>query len=112
MSSETGNDLFPIFLKLEDRKVLIVGGGNVALEKLNALLNNSPLVQIIVVAEVINNEIKNIARHHSNIRLIEKRYESTDLDDIYLVIAAVGSLETSSAIRDDARQRGKLINVA
>ena len=35
---DIGNKLFPIFLKLEKLKVLIVGGGNVALEKLNAVL--------------------------------------------------------------------------
>ena len=38
----TKNNLFPIFLKMEKLPTLIVGGGNVGLEKLEALLKNSP----------------------------------------------------------------------
>ncbi|MFT5883934.1 MAG: precorrin-2 dehydrogenase/sirohydrochlorin ferrochelatase, partial [Arcticibacterium sp.] len=36
------NNLFPIFLKLEQMNLLIVGGGYVGLEKLEAVLKNSP----------------------------------------------------------------------
>jgi hypothetical protein len=36
------NNLFPVFLKLEALQTLIVGGGHVGLEKLNAILKNSP----------------------------------------------------------------------
>jgi hypothetical protein len=39
---EEGNKLFPVFLKLEKLRLLIIGGGNVALEKINAVLQNSP----------------------------------------------------------------------
>ena len=42
---EGTNNLFPVFLKLENLKLLVVGGGNVGLEKLRAVLVNSPAVQ-------------------------------------------------------------------
>ena len=44
-----GNTLFPIFLKLEKFRVLIVGGGYVGLEKIRAVLNNSPQTRITLV---------------------------------------------------------------
>ena len=46
---EEGNKLFPVFLKLETLRLLIIGGGNVALEKLNAVIANSPATNIHVV---------------------------------------------------------------
>ena len=52
------NRLFPIFLKLEELSLLIIGGGNVAFEKLNAVLNNSPQTKIKLVGIEINNAIK------------------------------------------------------
>ncbi len=39
---EQGNNLFPIFLKLETLRLLIIGGGNVGLEKLISVIENSP----------------------------------------------------------------------
>jgi len=44
------NTLFPVFLKLEEMRLLLVGGGNVGLEKLNAVLHNSPGTQVKLVA--------------------------------------------------------------
>ena len=72
------NKLFPVFLKLEELSVLIVGGGKVGLEKLNAILKNSPGARIRVVASVIGEPLKSIAEQHSNIRLIEEAYSQAD----------------------------------
>ena len=44
------NELYPIFLKLHNLNVLIVGGGNVGLEKLSFLLKSSPNANVEVVA--------------------------------------------------------------
>src|ERR1035437_418380 len=58
---ETGNNLFPIFLKLEKLRLLIVGGGKVALEKLHAVLQNSPATQITMVAVEFTEPTRNTA---------------------------------------------------
>ena len=50
MSEESKNTLFPIFLKLETLSLLIVGGRYIGLEKLEAVLANSPATQIKIVA--------------------------------------------------------------
>ena len=52
------NNLFPVFLKLEELHTLIVGGGYVGLEKINAVLQNSPHARITLVAPVITHEIE------------------------------------------------------
>ena len=51
------NTLFPIFLKLEQLQVLIVGGGYVGLEKLTAVLANAPKTDVTLVAPEIRAEI-------------------------------------------------------
>ena len=112
MSVKESNQLFPIFLKLEELSLLIVGGGNVALEKLNAVLHNSPATSVKLVALNIIDPIKKIAAHHSNIQLIERAYQTTDLDEADVVIVAVNDLPTSELISNEAKQKGILVNVA
>ncbi len=109
---EVGNNLFPVFLKLEDLSVLIVGGGNVGLEKLNAILNNSPAATIKLVAIEIKDAIKKLADEYANITLIERHFEANDLMGCDVVIIAVNDPQASRRIRHEAKQQGKLVNVA
>lgn len=106
------NNLFPVFLKLENLRVLIIGGGNVGLEKLNAVLQNSPSSSIKLVALDISDKIKKIASEHDNIELFEKTYNSFDLDESDIIIAAVNNNIISRLIWKDAKEKSKLINVA
>lgn len=106
------NNLFPVFLKLEELTILIVGGGNVGLEKLHAVLHNSPATKIRLVATAIHEEIRKLAAHHSNIELTEALFENTMLDGADIVIVAVNDMPTSETIRKAAKAKGKLVNVA
>jgi siroheme synthase-like protein len=106
------NNLFPIFLKLENYRVLIVGGGKIGLEKVNAVLNNSPATAIHLVAPDIKEEIYALAKQHSNLELIKKEYAETDLDNIDFVIVAVNYPEVSKQILAEAHKRKLLVNVA
>jgi uncharacterized protein len=106
------NKLFPVFLKLETLSLLIVGGGNVALEKLSAVLNNSPKTRIKLVAIEINDEIRQLANTFPNLNLISKEFDIGDIDGMDLVIAAVNDRDLSARIRDCAHEKGKLINAA
>lgn len=109
---QTANNLFPIFLKLEELSVLVVGGGNVGLEKLMAILHNSPATPVKLVAIEINEAIFNAARNHPNVEIIQRPYLVTDLDDVDIAIIAVNEPGLSKKIREDAKQKGKLVNVA
>src|SRR3954469_6812101 len=69
------NQLFPVFLKLEQLSVLIVGGGNVGLEKLNAILSNSPATKVRLVATSIREEVKELAANFPHVELFPRPFE-------------------------------------
>lgn len=108
----SGNDLFPVFLKLNNLRLLVVGGGVVALEKLNAVLANSPETKIQLVAIEINEAIKDIAVNNHNIILKNKEYHSEDLNGKDIVIVSVNDIQLAERIVADAHQKGLLVNVA
>ena len=106
------NNLFPIFLKLENLRVLLIGAGNVGLEKLQAIINNAPKAKVKVVAKEISEAFAELANQFSTIEIITAEYDSSFLDDCDIVISAVNDLQLSEQIRNDAKQKGKLINAA
>ncbi len=110
--SSTTNKLFPVFLKLEDLRLLIIGAGEVGLEKLNTVLNNSPDTRIRIVANKFKPEVEELSFNYPNVQLINADYSSLYMDQCDLVIAAVNDIELAEKIRNDARQKGKLINSA
>ena len=71
---EEDNKLFPVFLKLETLRLLIIGGGNVAVEKLRAIAQNSPATNIHLVSTSIQDEIYEITEKLSNIVIDERPY--------------------------------------
>ena len=109
---EERNNLFPVFLKLEELNTLLVGAGNVGLEKLNALLKSSPLARITVVAPVIKDEIRALAAANQHIRLVERNFRVRDLQGKDLVVMATDDSLLHSRIRALARKRRLLVNVA
>jgi uncharacterized protein len=111
-ATENENYLFPVFLKLHQLKVLIVGGGYVGMEKLSAILQNSPNTNIKIVAITISDDIKAIAKKYPAITLLEKPYNASDIDDVDIVFAAVNDALISQIVSTDAKQKGKLINAA
>lgn len=106
------NQLFPVFLKLEQLHVLIVGGGNIGLEKITAVLNNSPQTRITLVAKRILPEIREFKKQASQLALLERAFEVSDLENKDLVIAATGDRALSELIREESKKRKILINVA
>ena len=106
------NKLFPIFLKLEELSVLIIGGGNVGLEKLNAVVQNSPDTHVRLVSIAIREEIYKLAEEYPNIELIERPYREEDLDTSDIIIVAVNDRSVSKQIWHEAKQKRKFLNVA
>lgn len=105
------NNLYPIFLKMNKIQTLIVGGGNVGLEKLTFLLKSSPNSNVVMVAPFFKDEVKILAKEF-NVTLILKTYNEAFLCDKDLVIAATDNLEVNQQIYKDAKRRNVLINVA
>jgi precorrin-2 dehydrogenase/sirohydrochlorin ferrochelatase len=106
------NNLFPVFLKLESLDTLIVGGGHVGLEKLNAILKNSPTARVSLVARTIHEPIKTLASQYQNVKLFERNFKLWDLWNKDLLILATDNRNLHETIRKFARSRRLLINVA
>jgi siroheme synthase-like protein len=112
MSTQDTNRLFPVFLKLEEMQVLIVGGGYVALEKLSAILANAPGTTVHLVAPQISEELRALATNYPKTILTERVFLPADLDNADIVLIAVNDRSESSRIRLIAKEKGKLVNVA
>ena len=106
------DNLFPIFLKLESLETLIVGGGHVGLEKLKAVLTNSPAARVSLVARSISDSIKSLAAQHQNVKLFERNFKLWDMWSKDLLILATDNRNLHETIRKFARSRRILVNVA
>lgn len=109
---ENKNKLFPVFLKLEELELLLVGGGNVGLEKLHSLLSNSPDARITIIAPLIKEEIKHLLQKHPGCVLVQRLFEETDLENKDLVILATDDKELHKKIKTLADKKRILVNVA
>ena len=107
-----GNLLFPVFLKLEELNLLIVGGGNVGLEKLSAVLRNSPAAPVTLVSREMGEGVKELAAGYPNVQLLERPFVPEDLDGKDIVIAATDDPQLHVRIKAEARARRVLANVA
>jgi precorrin-2 dehydrogenase/sirohydrochlorin ferrochelatase len=106
------NNLFPVFLKLENLETLIVGGGHVGLEKLTGLLKNSPKAKITLIARTIQDDIKTLASQHDSVKLMERNFRLWDVWDKDVVILATNDRKLHESIRSFTRSKNVLINVA
>lgn len=110
--SEKQNPLYPIFLKLHTLRMLIVGAGEVGYEKLSFILKSSPDAQITVVAPYISPDVEALVVNSKAVRIIRRAFLSDDLKGKDLIIAATDKQKVNGYIREQARARGILVNVA
>lgn len=106
------NELYPIFLKVHELEMLLVGGGNVGLEKLTFLLKSSPNANVTVVAKFFKQEVIHLAVKHPSVTLIERSFEERDLDGKQMLILATDNPSLHEKVKAIAKQKGILTNVA
>jgi precorrin-2 dehydrogenase / sirohydrochlorin ferrochelatase len=100
--------LFPMFLKLEGRNVLVVGAGKVGEPKIAGLLETG--ARIRVVSLDATPKVRAWARS-GKLQLELRRFESPDLDGTFLAVVATNSRTLNERIYHEAQQRGTLCNV-
>jgi len=105
------NTLYPVFLKLSQLKVLIVGGGNVAEEKLHFLMKSSPDAQVSIVATFFRENTIKLANEHQ-VEMIEKPFEESDIIGFHIVIATTDNPELNVSIYNLCKESMVLVNVA
>lgn len=106
------NPLFPAFLKLENLRVLLVGGGNVGLEKLTAILRSSPETAVTIISFTFLPEMRALAATYPRLRLVERGWLESDLDSADIVFAATDDPALHRRIQAATRARRLLLNVA
>ncbi|TPN86335.1 precorrin-2 dehydrogenase/sirohydrochlorin ferrochelatase family protein [Aquimarina algicola] len=105
------NNLYPIFLKSKNLNVLIVGGGNVAEEKLHFLTKSSPDAKVTMVAPMFRENTIALANQYC-VSLIKDVYHEKYLQGRHIVIATTDVPEVNIQIWKDCRAQAKLVNVA
>jgi len=99
---------YPIFLDIEDRDVVIIGGGNVCARKAETMMNYG--ARVTVVSPEFTEEIEGWARD-GRLTIRRKTYEESDLDGANIVIASTDVQSINEQIAADCRRRRIPVNV-
>lgn len=94
----------PISLKIDDKKILLVGGGKVALHKLKTLRKFTH--KITILSKEFTEEILSVG-----LPLIKKEFEPKDLDGFQIIYACTNKKRINKKIYESAKVRNLLINV-
>jgi siroheme synthase-like protein len=96
------NVLYPLFLKLEGRPVLVVGAGSVAERKVDELLQAAATVKLVAPEASAH-----LMKLHADgaLRWSGRRFEPSDVDGVWLVVAATGDPQVQRAVFDAAEQQ-------
>lgn len=98
---------FPAFIQFDNKDILIVGGGNIALEKLEHLLDFTS--NITVIADSFNTQMNELITQHQ-LPFHQKKYEHTDIEGFDIVIAAVDDFDLQEEIYLQTRNKNCLCN--
>ncbi len=102
------NNLYPIFLNLEGKKCLVVGGGDVAERKITGLLGCK--AGVTVISPVVNEKIDELVKE-SKLIYKKKAYQNGDIKGFFLVIGATDSMEINEIISTEAKELEILYNI-
>ena len=100
-----GTVLYPIFLNLDGKRCVVVGGGAVANRKARKLLQAR--AEVVAISPEVKPELESVA---TEVR--RRPYREGDLEGASLVFAATNRREVNAAVTREARGRGIPVNVA
>lgn len=101
-------DTFPIFLKLQGRPCMVVGGGEIALRKVTMLLKAGGEVKVI--SPELCEPLAGL-KHEQRIRHVETQFSEAHLDGMSLVIAATDDATVNAAVAQASKRRNIPVNV-
>ena len=100
---------FPLFLDINKRHCLVIGGGPVASRKVKSLLKSGAVVTLI--SPEVSPALQQLA-DDKKISILLREYQDTDLVRAFLVIAATNNAEVNVQIAKQANDANILVNVA
>ena len=101
-------DYLPIFLNIREQRCLVVGGGEVATRKATMLMRAGARVQV-VAPEIAPALSEKLSKHEGHYR--KGGYETADLNDVAIVIAATDDEALNRRVYEDCRARQLPVNV-
>lgn len=99
---------YPIYLDVEGRNAVIIGGGEVCARKAETMMRYG--ARVTIVSPVFTDEIEKWAQEGC-LTLSRKRYETADIEDAHIVIASTDDTSVNEQIAADARARRIPVNV-
>ena len=99
---------YPIFLNLSGKKCVVVGGGEVALRKVRALLEHGG--DVLVISPELCSELVRLSKN-TETHVLNREYQTGDLDGAFTAIAATGNLGINRQVMQEARKRAVLVNI-
>jgi precorrin-2 dehydrogenase/sirohydrochlorin ferrochelatase len=99
---------YPMFLNLEGKRCVVIGGGEIALRKIRMLLDCG--ARVTVVSPLVHPGLSRLAKA-GFVELHRRSYRRGDLKKAAVVISATNKREINEAAGEEARRRGSLINV-
>jgi precorrin-2 dehydrogenase / sirohydrochlorin ferrochelatase len=100
--------LFPMFVKLTGRQVLVVGAGQVGEQKIGGLLETGARVRVVALDATAN--VRDWERQ-GRIELDLRAFSNDDLHGAFLVVVATSSRMLNERVYDEAQRLGILCNV-
>lgn len=107
MKNETG--YFPLFMDISDKKIVVIGGGNIAARRVKVL--SQFCRNLTVVAPRIHPDLLTL-EEKGQIRVIHREYEREDIYDAWMVLATTDQHKLNEEIYSVAKCLGALVNVA
>jgi len=99
---------YPVFLDIDGKKCIVVGGGTIALRKVEVLLDCG--AEVGVVSPKLHPKLVKLAKA-GTINVINREYREGDLKDAFIVIAATDVKQVNQKVAKEAKRKGILINV-
>lgn len=99
---------YPVVLNLQNRAVLVIGGGKVAERKIDSLLESK--AKVFLVSKDLTEHIKDLIKE-KKIVFLGKEFSDEHLNGKFIIIVATDDHSFNSYVADKARKRGILVNV-
>jgi len=98
---------FPMFYNLENKKILVVGGGNIATQKLEKIVQFTK--DITVIAKELSHECYNLIKNNC-LNIYQREYKEGDIDNFDIVIVATDNFKIQESIYQESRGKAILVN--
>lgn len=99
--------VFPLFVSVENKKILVVGAGKIAARRIKALLPFE--ADLVIVAPEIRQECCFCAEE-KRVHVIHREYQSQDIEGAFLVLACSNRADVNEQVCADAKKLGILVN--